>query len=197
MTTTSDSPAPASLEKPRDVQLLAIAPDTLALRSRSWNRLRFEIEYALERGTTANSYLIRGDKLALIDPPGESFTERFLAALKQQIDLSELDYVILGHVNTNRLETLKVLLEQAPQVTLVCSNPAAIALREAFEQPINVQVMKGAPDEQLDLGQGHQLQFLPVPTPRWPDGLWTYDTYSQVLYTDKFITDVGTEELIG
>ncbi|WP_346289355.1 diflavin flavoprotein [Sphaerothrix gracilis] len=196
MTTTSDSPAPASLEKPRDVQLLAIAPDTLALRSRSWNRLRFEIEYALERGTTANSYLIRGDKLALIDPPGESFTERFLAALKQQIDLSELDYVILGHVNTNRLETLKALLEQAPQVTLVCSNPAAIALREAFEQPINVQVMKGAPDEQLDLGQGHQLQFLPVPTPRWPDGLWTYDTYSQVLYTDKFFGAHVCDELV-
>lgn len=196
MTTTSDSPAPASLEKPRDVQLLAIAPDTLALRSRSWNRLRFEIEYALERGTTANSYLIRGDKLALIDPPGESFTERFLAALKQQIALSELDYVILGHVNTNRLETLKALLEQAPQVTLVCSNPAAIALREAFEQPINVQVMKGAPDEQLDLGQGHQLQFLPVPTPRWPDGLWTYDTYSQVLYTDKFFGAHVCDELV-
>ena len=64
-----------STEKPRDVQTLPIAADTIALRSRSWNRLRFEIEYALERGTTANSYVIRGDSVALIDPPGESFTE--------------------------------------------------------------------------------------------------------------------------
>ncbi|MFE4107474.1 diflavin flavoprotein [Almyronema epifaneia] len=204
-TTTSDSPAPASLQKPRDVQLLAIAPDTLALRSRSWNRLRFEIEYALERGTTANSYLIRGDKRALIDPPGGSFTERFLDTLQQQADFSQLDYVILGHVNINRLETLQALLEQAPQVTLVCSNPAAITLREAFDRPLNIQVMKGAPDEQLDLGQGHQLRFIPVPTPRWPDGLWTYDTYSQVLYTDKFfgahicderVYDLGWEALL-
>ncbi|NEQ29956.1 MAG: flavin oxidoreductase, partial [Leptolyngbya sp. SIO4C5] len=52
------------------------------------------------------------------------------------------------------------------------------------------------PDEQLDLGQGHQLQFLPVPTPRWPDGLWTYDTYSQVLYTDKFFGAHVCDELV-
>ncbi|NJL86694.1 MAG: flavin oxidoreductase [Leptolyngbyaceae cyanobacterium SM1_1_3] len=196
MTLTSDSPAPAALQKPRDVQLLAIAPDTLVLRSRSWNRLRFEIEYGLERGTTANSYLIRGDRLALIDPPGSSFTESFLNTLQQQTDLSQLDYIILGHVNANRLETLKVLLGQVPQVPLVCSNPAAIALRAAFEQPLNIQVMRGAPDEQLNLGQGHQLRFVPVPTPRWPDGLWTYDPYSQVLYTDKFFGAHVCDELV-
>ena len=64
--------------KQRDVQVLPIAVDTLALRSRSWNRLRFEIEYALEKGTTANSYLIKADRTALIDQPGGSFTAIFL-----------------------------------------------------------------------------------------------------------------------
>lgn len=52
----------------RDVQIYSIAAGTTVLRCRSWNRLRFEIEYALERGTTANSYLIEGDRTALIDP---------------------------------------------------------------------------------------------------------------------------------
>ncbi|MDA0866432.1 MAG: flavin oxidoreductase, partial [Cyanobacteria bacterium] len=98
--------------QPRDVQSLAIAADTEVLRSRSWNRLRFEVEYALERGTTSNSYLVRGDDLALLDPPGASFTEPFLAALTDAIDLAQLDYIILGHVNPNRVETLKVLLEK-------------------------------------------------------------------------------------
>jgi flavin reductase (DIM6/NTAB) family NADH-FMN oxidoreductase RutF/flavodoxin len=36
------------------------------------------------------------------------------------------------------------------------------------------------------LGQGHVLRFLPTPTPRWPDGLWTYDDYTQILFSDKF-----------
>lgn len=42
-------PSQAAPGKARDVQVVPIAPGTLALRSRSWNRLRFEIEYALER----------------------------------------------------------------------------------------------------------------------------------------------------
>ncbi|MEM0979461.1 MAG: FprA family A-type flavoprotein, partial [Cyanobacteria bacterium P01_H01_bin.58] len=172
--------------QPRDVQTLAIAADTKVMRSRSWNRLRFEIEYALERGTTSNAYLIRGERKALIDPPGESFTEAFLATLTAQIDPTALDYIILGHVNPNRVATLKVLLEKAPNATIVCSNPAARALPDLLEgQTPKVQVVKGG-EAELDLGQGHQLRFLPVPTPRWPDGLWTYDEYTQVLFSGKF-----------
>ena len=53
-----------SINKPRDVQVLPIATDTTVMRSRSWSRLRFEIEYALAKGTTANSYKIQGDKIA-------------------------------------------------------------------------------------------------------------------------------------
>jgi len=55
-------------DKPRDVQVLPIGIDTTVLRSRTWTRLRFEIEYALAKGTTANSYLIQADKIALLDP---------------------------------------------------------------------------------------------------------------------------------
>ncbi|MEO1094105.1 MAG: diflavin flavoprotein [Cyanobacteria bacterium J06638_28] len=172
--------------QPRDVQTLAIAADTEVMRSRSWNRLRFEIEYALERGTTSNAYLIRGDRKALIDPPGESFTAAFLTTLTEQIDLTALDYIILGHVNPNRAATLKVLLAKSPNATIVCSNPAAKALQDLLEgQTPNIQVVKGG-EAELDLGQGHQLRFLPVPTPRWPDGLWTYDEYTQVLFSGKF-----------
>ncbi|MDX2097320.1 MAG: diflavin flavoprotein [Leptolyngbyaceae cyanobacterium bins.59] len=169
--------------KPRDVQVFPIATDTTVLRSRSWNRLRFEIEYALERGTTANSYLIRGDHTALLDPPGETFTELYLTQLQQRLDLTQLDYVILGHVNPNRASTLKALLDLT-QVTFICSNPAAIALRSALpDHALQIRVMRG--DEPLDLGRGHVLQFIPTPSPRWPDSLCTYDPKTGILYTDK------------
>lgn len=171
--------------KPRDIQTLQIAAETLLLRSRSWGRLRFEIEYALQRGTTANSYLIQGNKIALFDPPGESFTETFLTELQNRLDVTKIDYIILGHVNPNRAETLKKLQEIAPQSTFVCSNPGAIALRSLLpEEGLNLKVMRG--DENLNLGQGHRLLFTPIPTPRWPDGLATYDTKTQILFSDKF-----------
>ncbi len=170
--------------KPRDVQVASIAADTTVLRSRTWDRLKFEVEYSLQRGTTANSYLINADKTAVFDPPGESFTDIYLQELQQCVDLQQLDYVILGHVNPNRVVTIKALLELAPQVTFVCSKAGAVALRTAFpERELKISVARG--EETLDLGKGHQLQFIPTPTPRWPDELCTYDPETRVLFTDK------------
>ena len=45
----------------RDVQFGEIGTQIQVLRSRSWNRLRFEKEYSRQRGTTANSYLIQAN----------------------------------------------------------------------------------------------------------------------------------------
>jgi flavorubredoxin/flavin reductase (DIM6/NTAB) family NADH-FMN oxidoreductase RutF len=146
--------------------------------------LRFEVEYALAKGTTANSYLIQGDKVALIDPPGETFTQIYLQALQQRLDITTIDYVVLGHVNPNRAATLKALLELAPQITFVCSNPGAINLRGALENPnLPMAIMRG--DETLDLGKGHHLQFIPTSNPRYPDQLCTYDPQTEILYSDK------------
>lgn len=170
--------------QPRDTQVLPIASNTTVYRSRTWDRLKFEIEYGLQRGTTANSYLIEGEKTALFDPPGESFTEIFLNSLQKRISPSNIDYIILGHVNPNRAETLKALLKLAPNVTLVCSNPAALSLEKLLGESVaNYLVIKG--EETLDLGNGHHLEFLLTPTPRWSDQLCTYDPKTGVLFTDK------------
>ena len=182
-TATDDTTQESKPSGRRDVQILPIASDTTVLRSRSWERLRFEIEYALEKGTTANSYLIRSNQTALIDPPGSSFTEKFITALKDEIEPHLIDFIVLGHVNPNRIKTLKPLLELAPQSTIVCSLPAKIALEKAeIDHPI--QAVKSGSD--IDLGQGHHLEFIPTPTPRWPGGMCTYDSYTEVLFSDKF-----------
>ena len=171
--------------RPRDVQVAQIGDGTTVLRSRTWDRLKFEVEYGRQKGTTANAYLLQADKIALLDPPGESFTEIFLAELQQHVDLSKLDYVIVGHVNPNRMVTLRKLLALAPQATIICSKPAAIALRAVFaEADAPIKPIRG--DEVLDLGQGHELRFVFVPTPRWPDALCTYDPATRILFTDKF-----------
>ena len=168
----------------RDVQVAEVGKDTIILRSRTWDRLKFEVEYSRQKGTTANSYLIQADKKALIDPPGESFTEIYLQKLAQHLDLTTLDYIILGHVNPNRRATLEALLPIAPHATLICSRPAANALKAAFpEWESRIQTVR---EDTLDLGQGHQLTFVSVPTPRWADGLCTFDAATKILYTDKF-----------
>lgn len=169
----------------RDVQVASIGINTHILRSRTWDRLKFEAEYARQRGTTANSYLIATDKTLLIDPPGGSFTEIYLQSLQDAIALSQLDYILLSHVNPNRMATLKELVSLAPQAVLLCSKPATLALKAAF--PVwaeKIRIVRG--EETLDLGQGHLLQFSFVPTPNWPDGICTFDPVTRILFTDKF-----------
>ncbi len=175
-----------TVPRPRDVQIAEIGQQTQVLRSRTWDRLKFEVEYSRHQGTTANSYLIRGNETAVIDPPGESFTTIYLEALQQQIALSEIDYIITSHVNSNRMATLEQLREVAPQAIIVCSRPAANALKKAliaWEDSLYI-VRSG---DRLDLGQGHWLEFVTVPTPRWPEGLCTDDTSTKILYSDKLL----------
>lgn len=179
----SSEPLPV-VTRPRDVQVAEIGEGTTVLRSRTWDRLKFEVEYGRQKGTTANAYLIQAEKTALLDPPGESFTEIFLAELQQRTDLSQLGYVIVGHVNPNRIITLRKLLALAPQATVICSKPAAIALRAVFAGAVQIKSIRG--DEVLDLGSGHELRFVFVPTPRWHDALCTYDSATRILFTDKF-----------
>ncbi|MGL5835134.1 MAG: diflavin flavoprotein [Waterburya sp.] len=172
------------VNKSQDVQVFPVAANTRVLRSRTWERLKFEIEYALQKGTTANSYLIEADQVALFDPPGESFTQIFLDALQTRIDPHKIDYVVLGHINPNRAGTLKALLAIAPQLTIVCSNPGALSLKKILpDTQLKLQIIKG--EETIDLGQGHVLEFIPTPNPRYPDHLCTYDPQTSVLYTDK------------
>ncbi|CAD5957515.1 Putative diflavin flavoprotein A 6 [Planktothrix tepida] len=173
-----------SNQKPRDVQVFLIGNDTKVVRSRTWDRLKFEVEYSLQRGTTANSYIIEAEQTAIIDPPGESFTQNYIEALQSRLNLEQLNYIILGHFNANRGATLKALLTLSPQATFVCSNPAALALREYFEDE-NLKILTIKGEETLDLGQGHQLQFILTPTPRWPDEILTYDPATEILFSDK------------
>ncbi|MDX2239824.1 MAG: diflavin flavoprotein [Leptolyngbyaceae cyanobacterium bins.302] len=194
--------------KPRDVQVAEIGANTAVLRSRTWERLKFEVEYARQKGTTANSYLIQGQTIALLDPPGESFTDLFLEELGHHVYYQRLNYIILSHVNPNRIATLKRLLEAAPYATVICSKPGANTLRsvllnQAFNLPspredeahdlginfdgdrtLKVHIIRD--EEVLDLGNGHELQFRFVPTPRHPDAIATYDPATRILFTDKF-----------
>ncbi len=184
MTLTTPSASRPAPVRSRDVQVAAIGPQSQVLRSRTWDRLKFEVEYSRQRGTTANAYLIQADKIALIDPPGESFTDLFLTELQRQVNLTQIDTIVTSHVNANRLATLTRLLDLAPQAQIVCSRAAANTLKIALGDRAQ-RLCPVRSGESLDLGQGHGLEFLSVPTPRWPDGLCTYDPASQILFSDK------------
>lgn len=57
---------------------------------------RFDIEFGLQNGTTYNSYIIYGSEAtALIDASHEKFRQLYISALKGEVDLSSLDYIVV------------------------------------------------------------------------------------------------------
>ena len=116
MTVSSPEPGTAKAQG-RRVIVLPIEPGLLCLRGLSPSRLRFEVEYGLERGTTANSFLFSAGTSptgqavppVLLFPPGESFAEPFLEQLAAQVPKTAALKVVVGHVNPNRVALLRRL----------------------------------------------------------------------------------------
>jgi len=149
------APSPAAAATPssdteRRVIQLPIEPGLVCLRGLSPRRLRFELEYGLERGTSANSFLFLGDgsddatsadderigtvAALLVHPPGASFAAPYLQTLAQLVPANRELQVVVGHVNPNRVALLHELALGWSKLRLIASNPAAKLLRELWDQ---------------------------------------------------------------
>ena len=119
MSVTSTSTERRTLQIPIDTGVVA-------LRGLSPQRHRFELEYALERGSTANSVLFAaGDDqpAVLVHPPGAAYSAVFLPTLAKLLpDASHPLLVVVGHVNPNRVALLRSLAETYPALELITSN---------------------------------------------------------------------------
>ena len=200
----------------RRVITLPVADQLLCLRGLSPERLRFEMEYGLERGTSTNSFFIPGPEATLVHPPGDSFREPFLETLKQHCPPDHPLAVVVGHVNPNRVGLLRHMAVLYPRLRLLASSAGVKLLQELWTPapprqgdaapstdlnpppplpPVRViraehQMSVGNPDEHW------QLRLFPAPTPRWPGGLLAHEDRYGILFSGKFFgAHVCIEEL--
>ena len=171
----------APVQKRLTLQVDAIAPDITTLRSLDWDRDRFDIEFGLQNGTTYNSFIIRGEKLALVDTSHAKFRQLYLDALKGQIDPAQIDYIVISHTEPDHSGLVGDVLELAPQATVVGAKVAIAFLEDLVHRPFERIVVKNG--DTLDLGNGHVLEFISAPNLHWPDTIFTYDHQSQILFT--------------
>jgi flavorubredoxin/flavin reductase (DIM6/NTAB) family NADH-FMN oxidoreductase RutF len=158
-----------------------IAADTTTIRSLDWDRDRFDIEFGLKNGTTYNSFVIRGEKVALVDTSHEKFRQMYLDTLTGLIDPAEIDYLIISHTEPDHSGLVKDVLQLAPQATVVGAKVAIQFLENLVHQPFKKQLVKNG--DKLDLGNGHVLEFVSAPNLHWPDTIFTYDAKTQTLFT--------------
>ena len=163
------------------MQTAEIAADTTVIRSLDWDRDRFDIEFALENGTTYNSFLIRGEKTALVDTSHAKFRHIYLDALLGLIDPSEIDYLVISHTEPDHSGLVKDLLQLNPNITVVAVKVAIQFLDNLIHQPYEKMMVKSG--DKLDLGNGHELEFVAAPNLHWPDTMLTYDHLTQNPFT--------------
>ena len=186
---------------------LPIDEGVIAFRGLSPQRHRFELEYALERGSTANSVLFEaGDDApaVLVHPPGAAYRDAFLPALAETLPASDAPLlVVVGHINPNRVALLRDLGETYAGLELVVSNAGAKLIDELWNQrkpappgeeseqpplPPRPPLRVIRHEENLPLAQGRSLLLLPAPTPRWPGGLLAFEQTLGLLMSGKFFS---------
>ncbi|MEG4282638.1 diflavin flavoprotein [Microcoleus sp. A006_D1] len=163
------------------VEKVEIAPDTTAIRCLDWDRDRFDIEFGLKNGTTYNSFIIRGEKTALVDTSHEKFRQQYMDTLTGEIDPKEIDYLIISHTEPDHSGLVKDVLALAPQAIVVGAKVAIQFLENLVHQPFERLVVKNG--DKLDLGNGHVIEFVSAPNLHWPDTIFSYDSKTKVLFT--------------
>ena len=87
----------AQINNKLTVQSQNFTDDSCAIRSSDWDRSRFDIEFGLRNGTTYNSFIIKGEKIAIIDTSHAKFEELWFEELLDRVNPQEVDYLITSH----------------------------------------------------------------------------------------------------
>ena len=169
------------------LQCEAIATDTTTIRSLDWDRSRFDIEFGLRNGTTYNSFLVRGERTALIDTSHLKFEGTWLPLLQEQIDPKAIDHLIVSHTEPDHSGLIGHLIDLNPEIEIVASKVAIQFLENQVHRPFRSRAVKSG--EELDLGTNpesgvqHRFEFLSAPNLHWPDTIFSFDHGTGILYT--------------
>ena len=139
-------------------------------------------EYSTHRATTYNSYLIKEEKIALIDTVWMPYSKEFVKNLSKEIDLNKIDYVIANHAEIDHSGALPELMENIPNVPIYCTKNGVQSLKGHYHEDWNFQVVKTG--DKLSLGNGKELIFVEMRMLHWPDSMACYLTGDNILFSN-------------
>ena len=144
----------------------------------------FDIVMHTNFGTTYNSYFIDARKKTIVDLAKAKFSDVYLSKLREVTDPAEIEYIIVNHTEPDHSGSLRLLLELAPEATVVGSGNAIRYLEDIVNVPFRSMVVRHG--DELDLGD-MTLRFIAAPNLHWPDTIYTLLEEDGVLFTcDSF-----------
>ena len=133
-----------------------------------------------QEGVSYNTYLISDEKTAIVDLTKAFKTDEFLDQIHQVTDVSQLDYIIINHMEPDHSGVLRTLRQIAPQTTILGTEKACAMLESFYGITEGVQVIQDG--DTLSLGQ-HTLRFVYTPFVHWPETMMTYETTEHILFS--------------
>ena len=142
----------------------------------------FEGQYAVKNGMAYNSYVIKDEKIAVMDTVDANFTEEWLNNLKKALGGKSPDYLIVQHMEPDHSANIANFMSAYPDATIVSSAKAFAMMEQFFKtQYENRRIVAGDGDT-LCLGS-RTLTFVSAPMVHWPEVIVTYDDKDEILFS--------------
>ena len=156
-----------------------------------WNIRDFH-GYVTQRGSTYNAYLIRDEKVALVDTVKHTFSNELLRNICELVDPAKIDYIIVNHVEMDHSSSLPLIAKYAKNATIIASPRGKDAIIEHYGADFCIETVKTG--DQLKLGK-RTLQFVEAPMLHWPDSMFTYVVEDKILMpNDAFGQHLASSE---
>lgn len=156
----------------------------------------FDIIMYTEFGTTYNSYVMKtGGKTILFETAKAKFFDQYLENLKEVIDVTQIDYLIVSHTEPDHAGSVEMLLDYSPQMKIVATAGAIGFLKEIVNRDFVSLPVKD--NQEMQIGQ-RTLRFMIVPNLHWPDTMYTFIEEEQILVTcDSFGSHYCLPEVVS
>ncbi len=158
--------------------------DGIEMLSLGVGDLLFEEMWEIPEGVTLNSFMVKGEKTAIIDGmcSWDGVPETFFKLMDDiNVKPEDIDYVIVNHMEPDHTGWIDELKKVLPDFTIYCTKAAANMMKSFYGKVDNVVAVKDG--DELDLGGGKVLQFVTVPNVHWPDTMATVEKSTGTVFT--------------
>ena len=157
-----------------------------------YEKILFEGLWPLPFGVSYNSYLVVGEKVALVDTVETGFEEEFLSNINEAIGDRKIDYLIINHMEPDHSSLVSYMLSAYPGLKIV-ANSKTLPMLKGYHGVEESQVHVVAEGGSLDLGNA-TLRFHMIPMVHWPETMVTYLEEEATLFSGDAFGTFGAVE---
>lgn len=142
----------------------------------------FEGQFPVPDGMSYNSYMIRDEKIAVLDTVDENFGDEWLGKIKAVACGAEIDFLVVHHMESDHSANILNFAKKYPNAKIVSSQMAFSMMKNFFETDFAERRIVVKEGDSLDLGK-HKLNFIAAPNVHWPEVMFSYEPNEKILFS--------------